>query len=453
MSLGTVTPGLYGSINPSSGTTQATGAYLVRWLDRLGNVVASTGADAGQSFSAPQVPAVTGLANGRWSEAATLVSRDVDILPLYDTADGKGHVFIEASALLGLTATVKVTKTDGSTLLIEWGDGTTDTSTDTGAVTVTHLYVDGSFEAKFSISAGTGEFSMGHGATGNPFIAGVAVTELWMRSTSTSIPAYSLNGTAFRTMAAIIGANGVASVGESGAAAAWALKYIALPVATVLGASAFSADYAVSSVYLPLVSSIGDSALIGLFACTTIYLPELITAGVSALSSNFRVASLILPKLVTAGASCVSSAYALTYLYAPLLDTIGASMLASAAALPFFVSDASSVGASFFTSSHSALYVNLRGAVTVGAQALQSCRLLESVTIGPLCTSIGNLALDGIRNLRALRIEAATPPTLFSSASLADFDPRLVIQVPAESLAAYQSASNWSTFAARMVGY
>lgn len=454
VSLGTVTPGLYGAINPSSGTTQETGAYLVRWLDRLGNVVASTGADAGQSFAAPQVPTVSGLTNGRWSEAATLISGDMDILPLYDTSDGKGHVFIEASALLGLTATVKVEKTDGSTLLIEWGDGTTDTSAATGAVTVTHLYAAGSFEAKFSISVGAGEFSMGHGTTGNPFVAGVAVTELWMRSTATTVPAYSLNGTAFRTMVALVGANGVTSVGDYALLACYAIKQCALPECHTIGVSSFQTCYTISSIYAPKCTSVGASGLIATTSLRLLNLPECTSFGASASQFSGALEYVWLRKCTNLGATAFQSCYALREIYLDVCTSMGASALLSNSMLTYVYAPlCATIGTSAISGCAILADVSLPGAVTVGTQALQSLRSVVKITIGPNCTTISSLAFDSARNLRTLRIEATTPPVLASSASLADFDPRLVIQVPLASLAAYQSASNWSTFAARMVGY
>lgn len=76
---------------------------------------------------------------------------------------------------------------------------------------------------------------------------------------------------------------------------------------------------------------------------------------------------------------------------------------------------------------------------------------LKSFTINSECTVIsGTTFLTNAYSLENLYVNPTTPPTL-SSASIHKHD-FLRIHVPAESLTAYQGATNWSTYASYMVG-
>ena len=281
----------------------APGSFLVRFLDYRGGVVSEQYVAAGGSVAPPSAPSFAGLTFAQWSGIASNVQSDIDIIAVYVAADGKRTLLIESSEISGNLPTFKGVKSDTSTLTIDWGDGTTSTSSASGNVTIakTEAYaVDGEYRIKYWISSGTGTVSGGHGTAGNPLLAGVAVTEFWGTADATNVAAYTFNGTAFRTMR-------------------YATGFVA--------------------------------------------------------------------------------------------------------------------------------------ATSIGANAFQSCRNLVSVTIGQNCTLIDTLALDGLRNLRTLTIQATTPPTLASVATLADFDPRLLIYVPSASVATYKAETNWSAFASRIVGY
>jgi len=66
-------------------------------------------------------------------------------------------------------------------------------------------------------------------------------------------------------------------------------------------------------------------------------------------------------------------------------------------------------------------------------------------------TSIGNLVFSGCSQLVLVICHMATPPTLglsvFGSNESSNNNPNLQIKVPAASVAAYQTATNWSSYA------
>ena len=85
---------------------------------------------------------------------------------------------------------------------------------------------------------------------------------------------------------------------------------------------------------------------------------------------------------------------------------------------------------------------------SIGAFAFQGCKL-SHIILPEGVTSISNYAFD-ISSLQYIRIEATTPPTLESTNAI----PSTIgaIYVPDESVAAYQAATNWSSFASKIKG-
>lgn len=75
------------------------------------------------------------------------------------------------------------------------------------------------------------------------------------------------------------------------------------------------------------------------------------------------------------------------------------------------------------------------------------CYSLASITIPSTVTEIGQSAFYGCYNLSDVYMLSQTPPTLGTSA----FTGYEIIHVPSGSLSAYQSATNWSNYASKMV--
>lgn len=83
-----------------------------------------------------------------------------------------------------------------------------------------------------------------------------------------------------------------------------------------------------------------------------------------------------------------------------------------------------------------------------------SCYSLESVTISKNIESIGNGAFWGCDSLTDIYLRSTTPFTLYSVYSLATTSVSTVtatIHVPVGSGNAYKSATNWSSFADKII--
>lgn len=85
---------------------------------------------------------------------------------------------------------------------------------------------------------------------------------------------------------------------------------------------------------------------------------------------------------------------------------------------------------------------------SISGEAFRSCGGLTSVTIHNSVTSIGQYAFYGCRSLTSVTCLATTPPTLGSNAFGKNYN--WPIYVPSASVADYQAASEWSTYASRI---
>ena len=110
-----------------------------------------------------------------------------------------------------------------------------------------------------------------------------------------------------------------------------------------------------------------------------------------------------------------------------------------------------SIGDYAFYYCYSLTSVTILGSVTsIGSNAFNNCSSLTSVTIPGSVTSIGSNAFNNCSSLAHLIFEPITPPTAGSSPFI-NLPSDLVVYVPAGTLADYQSASNYSSIASKMV--
>ena len=87
---------------------------------------------------------------------------------------------------------------------------------------------------------------------------------------------------------------------------------------------------------------------------------------------------------------------------------------------------------------------------SIGNYAFKDCTTLAEISLPASLTSIGGNAFQYCSSLQYISIEATTPPTFASTNAI----PSTIgaIYVPDESVAAYQAATNWSSFASKIKG-
>ena len=89
------------------------------------------------------------------------------------------------------------------------------------------------------------------------------------------------------------------------------------------------------------------------------------------------------------------------------------------------------------------------GVSSIGYGAIQECTMITSITLPSTITNIGGNALYSCTALTGITILATTPPTLESIGAFQNTN-NCPIYVPVQSLNAYKTATNWSSFASRI---
>ena len=108
-----------------------------------------------------------------------------------------------------------------------------------------------------------------------------------------------------------------------------------------------------------------------------------------------------------------------------------------------------SISDSSFASCSSLANVTISDSVmSIGSGAFGNCSSLISITIPNSVTSIGSFVFSGCSSLIQLILFPSTPPTLASGAIPTTISK---IYVPQSSKAAYQAATNWTTFSSKIV--
>lgn len=394
-----------GSISGGGGGSVS--ANAVNFRDYDGTIVASYSVSDFLALSAmPDNPSHDGLIAQGWnwslSDAKAYVTKygKLEVGQMYITDDGKTRVYIHLeedrkSPMLGLGV-------DG-TVDVDWGDGSAhDTLTGTSVSTVkwtpTHNYAQG------------GDYVIKMTVTGSAQIIGSSTYNedscLLRYSSGADIRNFVYRNTIERV---VIGAN------------------------VNIGAYAFDYCYSLASVTIPDgVTSIENYAFRSCCSLTSVTIPDSVTSiGSYAFGGCYGLASITIPDSVT---SIESGAFSSCCVLASI--TIPDSVIS--------IENYAFGGCSSLTS------ITMPDSVTnIGSSAVQYCYGLASITIPDNVTSIGSYAFYYCSGLGAVRCLSTTPPTL-GNGSFTDIPSDCIIYVPQGSLEAYQTATNWSSYASRM---
>lgn len=207
---------------------------------------------------------------------------------------------------------------------------------------------------------------------------------------------------------------------------------------TNIGYYAFYYCTSIATVTIPSgVTSIETSAFQNCSFIASITIPSGVTSiSGNAFGSCYSLASVTIPNSVTSIGS-----YAFSYCYPLASVTIPSS--------------ATNIGTSAFQNCFSLTNITIPSSATsIGTSAFQNCSSLASITIPSSVTSIGGGAFQNCYGIAEYHFQRTTPPTLSNTNAFNNIVSDCIIYVPYSEdhsvLTAYQTATNWSTYASYM---
>ena len=269
------------------------------------------------------------------------------------------------------------------------------------------------------------------------------------------------------------------SIGNNAFMECSSLISVNFPMCTSIGKSVFKQCSNLISVSFPACTTISTQTFYGCNSLTTINFPECTIIGNYAFAycSNFTFASF--PKCITIGSYAFLSCPTLTSINFPVCTTIGKGAFDSTAKFSSINFPAcTTIESNAFMSCNSLIFANFPACIAIGDGAFEKCTKLTSVnfpmcsTIGfyafrscysltsinfPKCIKINNYAFYSCRNLTTLILEYPSVVTLGTEVfnrtpmSTSSYTGTYgSIYVPASLVSAYQSATNWSIYSARI---
>ena len=445
------------------------------FYDYDGTIVASYSLEEVQALtSLPAGPSHEGLTFQGWNwslEAIKSMYRAVNVGAIYTTNDGKTRIYItlgegRTSPLLGCCP--------NGTVIVDWGDGTTPdtltgTSTSTIQYTPTHNYTSpGNYMISLTVN-GTCGF-LGDSEYNNHFrllnysttkdtrnrYYQNAITKIEFGDGVTSIGDHTFNECYSLTNITI--PNSVTSIGKGAFQNCYSLTSFTIPDSvTSIGNSTFEACYSLTNLAIPdSVTSIGHFAFNKCYSLTNLTIPDSVTSiGDEVFSSCYSLTSLTIPDSMTSiGHLAFRDCYSLTNIIIPNgVTSIGNTAFSRCYSLTSLIipNGVTSIGITTFASCFSLTNITIPDSVTsISLNMFSSCYSLTNITIPNGVTSIGDAAFRDCYGMAEYHLKHTTPPALSNTDAFSGISDDCIIYVPQGSLEAYQTATNWATYASHM---
>ena len=312
----------------------------------------------------------------------------------YITDDGKTRLYISIAAEGRMDVPLRLQQSVSNGVVVDWGDGSaTETFTGTFATILRHTYGKvGDYVITLEVLDGTLtlEGSSSYGIFADSMrVYGNMLQKVEVGNGMTTIGEY-----AFRncySLASVVIPNSVTSIGNNAFYYCYSLASVVIPNSvTSIGNNAFYNCYSLASVVIPNnVTSIGSYAFNGCFSLASVVIPNNVTSIVSyAFYNCYSLASVVIPNNVT----------------------------------------------------------------SIGNNAFYNCYSLASVVIPNNVTSIGNNALNSCTSLAILDFRTHTSvPTLSNTNAFSSFASDCKIVVPDALYDTWIAATNWSTYASKII--
>ena len=360
-----------------------------------------------------------------------------DVIDQPDTGENTQLMFNAHSLTMttGVTLTSKVA--DGIT--IDWGDGTTTTSSSTSKTEYTHTY-DRSYLGKDVVAeiqcADGNTYTFDKVKTGRDVIEptnvklGKGCTKI---SDSAFRDCYSLQSVNILSSVTSIGNNAfqncyslqsvsipssVTKISGSAFQNCYSLQSISIPSSvTSISDSAFEQCYSLQSVSIPSsVTSIGNNAFRNCYSLQSVSIPSSVTSiSYNAFYNYYSLQSISIPSSVTASISSNVLIYNnkkynkynpnSVYNVVELETDKVSSEFVNQVTIP---SSVTTIKNAAFQSCYSLQSVSIQSSVTsIGSSAFRDCYSLQSVSIPSSVTSIGSFAFEQCYSLQSVSIPSS----------------------------------------------
>ena len=352
---------------------QPEGTHTVQFIDVDGAILKTQFVADGGSATPPANPTREKCQFVKWLNAYDNITRDTDVFALYKSSDGNSWYKVKANTNGGMNLTIRCDT--ASPVIIDWGDGSSDTATDRNTYVVfQHDYAEG-FDGWVKVSS-EGNYRLGsQEVDGNPCIIEVVVGDkvasigpvarqmFNLRSIVIPDTVKECEGNPFYHCLSLLSLafpDGVKKFSMNRALFMFDLRYVRLPeTLTEMPANMFGNSYSLQRVVIPEgVTSIGNNAFQGCASLQRVVIPaSVISIGKSAFQdcANLRDVK-ILGSFTSIQEFAFSGCYSLQGINIP------------------------------------------EGVTSIGDSAFRDCGSLQSIAIPESVTSVGNNAFRGCTN-------------------------------------------------------
>lgn len=346
----------------------------------------------------PPLPSHDGLVCQGWNwtlDEIKTVETFVDVGALYLPSDGKTHIYISLPPEW-LSPTINFQASSALTVTVNWGDGTEETTSfaTNKMAALRHDYASAG-DYCITIDVVSGNVTLGNGETGAPLV-GKSVASPY-------------NAVCKRVF---VGSGVIGSRG--GFRRICGLETVTFNPSMGVGSHNFLDANVLKAVILPKSSAL------------TAVNNELCNS-----ASSIKVLSI--PRGVTTiGTNAAYSAYSLRRLHIPVGVT--------------------SIGSTAIFQLHNLTEIYLPNTLTKIGANFRHLWSLKKLDVPASVTTIEANFCGDMYSLKEVRLHSDVPPTLSGATNFTNVPDGFKICVPAGSLEAYQTATNWSAYAALMVG-
>ena len=334
---------------------QPEGTHMVQFIDVDGTILKSQYVADGGSATPPANPKREKCQFVKWLNAYDNITKDTDVFALYKSADGNSWYKVKANANDRMNLMIRCDT--ASPVIIDWGDGSSDTATNRNSYTeFRHDYAEG-FDGWVKVSS-EGNHRLGSiEADGNPCVIEVVVggkvatigpvagQMFNLRSIVIPDTVKECEGYLFYnclSLLSLVLPDGIKKISMNKALFMTDLRYVRLPeTLTEIPANMLGYSHSLQSVVIPeSVTSIGDSAFRDCGSLQSIAIPASVTSiGKSAFQGCYSLQSIVIPEGVTSiGDSAFRDCGSLQSIAIPAsVTSIGASAFQSCANAIFSV--------------------------------------------------------------------------------------------------------------------